>query len=295
MKPNLRAISTKIEQQLSALNATEYRVTLQNANKAFVFCNRLLKPSEILEEKRLFVLDKKNMVEKMNVYITPISDVYDFYLVDDVLDEDLQELKTQYNICCLMQTSYKNFQVILKTEHQNIPGSVKSEYLKQLNKQYGDPSISGYPHAFRSVGFKNVKPQYLDSKTNYYPIISLVWSRNETCNKTTLAILELFDNFKPKPKTNTHYKQIFDVMQDQTKSELLNTANDFYKTMQQTYGEKVDLSKADFTLLKLLMSSNVEIDTAVDIIRQCSPFLSKRHINTERYLQTTKDNFMQQS
>jgi len=73
-----QAIKAKVQEQLNALNAEEYRITLRNNNEAFIFCNRLLKQTEIIEEKRLFILNKKNMVEKMNIYITPISQKYDY-------------------------------------------------------------------------------------------------------------------------------------------------------------------------------------------------------------------------
>ena len=292
-----QAIKAKVQEQLNALNAEEYRVTLQNDNEAFVFCNRLLKPEEIIAERRLVVLNNKNLVEKLNVYITPISKKYDYYLIDDVLEEELQEIKAQYNICCLIQSSFKNFQVIIKTEHLDIPVKVKSEYFKQLNKQYGDSNIAGYPHAFRLAGFKNVKEKYLDKATGYYPIVNLVFGKNETCKTSKSSILALFNNSEYKTTyqdTNSRYKRFCEVIEANNPSmgELLNVANNFYEAMRKKYGDKTDYSRADFSLLKMLVNSNVDVEVAIDVIKQCSPNLSERHKNIEQYLQITKANLL---
>jgi hypothetical protein len=295
-----QAIRAKVEQQLRALNAEEYRITLQNDNEGFIFCKKLLKAEEILEEKKLFILDKKNMIKKMNIYITPISERYDYYLIDDVLEEELQEIKAKYNICCLIQSSYKNFQVILKTEYLDIPDKVKNEYLKQLNKWYGDEKIAGYPHSFRLVGFKNVKEKYLDKQTGHYPIVNLVFSKNETCKTSKSSILAMFNNseYKSTPQdANSQYKRFCEVIEanNLSISELLNTANNFYEKMLERYGEQIDYSRADFSLLKMLVNNNVDIDIAINVVRQCSPNLSERHRNVEQYLQITKANLLASS
>ena len=191
MNKVLSAIRTTLEKQTKALNSPEYRITLQNEKKAFLFRNKPLSPDELTEEKRLYILNTKNLVEKLNIYITPLSLKHDFYLIDDVTEEALQQIKAKYNICCLLQTSFQNFQVILKTEQLDIPTKIKSKYQNKLNHAHGDPDILGHPHAFRCVGFKNVKPQYLDSKTGYFPIVNIIFSRDATCNKATAEILSL--------------------------------------------------------------------------------------------------------
>jgi len=285
---NLQAIRSKVEKQLSALAAEEYRITLQNDNKSFIFCNRLLQMSEILDEKKLFILDKKNMREKMNVYVTPISQLFDFYLIDDVSNEELQKVEKQYNICCLMKTS-ETFQVVIKTEKLDMPGQVKNDFFKQLNSQYGDPKISGYPHSFRLANFKNVKRKYLNVSTGYYPFISLIFSKNETCKKSETKILELLNSTESNSVGLQHSNK--QANSNSSTGELQNKAAAFYAKMQKQFID-VDYSRADFTLLKILVDRNVDIDTAIDAIRQQSPNLAKRHKNIERYLQTTKDNFL---
>jgi len=287
MNKVLSAIRTTLEKQTKALNATEYRITLQNHKKAFLFRNKPLTSTELVEEKRLYILNTKNLVEKLNIYITPISNVFDFYLIDDVSEEALQEIKIKYNICCLMQTSFANFQVILKTEHLDIPTRLKSKYQSQLNKQHGDPDILGHPHAFRLAGFKNVKPLYLDKKTGYFPIVTLIWSRNETCSKAKSELLSLS---KSTPITEP---TVYNLQTDNlSTSELLKTAQEYYKNMQKNYGEQVDYSRADYSLLKMLASST-DIDIAIDIIRKCSPGLATRHRDIDLYLQTTRANLLQ--
>ena len=291
----IQAIRTKVEKQLRALNAEEYRVTVENNDKAFIFCDRLLKAEEIIEEKKLFILDKKNMVEKMNVYITPISGKYDYYFIDDVLEEELQEIKAKYNICCLIESSYKNFQVVLKTKYMDIPKEVKNEYLKQLNKQYGDEHVAGYPHSFRLVGFKNVKERYLNKQTGYYPIVNLLISKDETCKTAKQEILALLNSYEynsisQQPNSQSRGSGELIGANNQSIDKLLSNANNFYERMQKKYGEQIDYSRVDFSLLRLLVNSNVDIDTAINVVRQCSPNLSERHRNIEQYLQITKAN-----
>jgi hypothetical protein len=157
----LDTIKEKVKEQLDALDAEEYKITLKSQNEGYVFCNRLLGTDEILEDKRFVILANKNIIEKLNVYITPISQKYDYYLIDNVLEEELHEIKATYTICCLIEPFYKNFQVVIKTENLTIPDELKDKHLKNLNIKYGNAHIDSRISPFRLAGFKNMTKKYL--------------------------------------------------------------------------------------------------------------------------------------
>jgi hypothetical protein len=91
---------------------------------------------------------------------------------------------------------------------------------------------------------------------------------------------------------NSQYKRFCELIgaNNQSVDELISNANNFYEAMKKKYGEQIDYSRVDFSLLRLLVNSNVDIDTAINVVRQCSPNLSERHRNVEQYLQITKAN-----
>lgn len=284
----LNIIKAKVQEQLNALNAEEYRITLRSKDVGFIFYDRLLKSEEVIQLKNLSVLDKKNLVKKMNVYLTPISEKYDYWLIDDVSEEKLKQIKKKFNICCLIESSDENFQIILKTPFLNVSDNLKNEYFKKLNKQYGDPKIAGYPHSFRLVGFKNVKEKYLKKQTGHYPIVSLIFCKNECC-KIALNELKELGEYKPtQPTKNLQYNANGEVI---TPS-LIDYCKKYYEKSESMFTEP-DYSRIDYALLnKLVIQMNVSIDNAMQLIAQCSPHLNERHRDVEQYLQITEQSFL---
>lgn len=311
-----------VKKQIEALDADSYEITLipndKNDKKEYAFLleefnkkELLLECDEPTSEKelksflkriskyyvygKLDFLKSKNETEKYNIYITPLSSFYDYYLIDDVKPETLDEINKLYQYCLLLETSPNNYQCVVKTPHLKIDKDVKNSFFKKFNDAYGDKNINAQKHAFRLAGFKNIKKEHL--KDNDYPVVKLNYSKDVVCKYTEQEILELSNNYKTNYETNLISLPVINKSSEvinKPSKKLIKFANKFYKNSEVKY-PNVDYSRADFSLLdKLVNHKNIPIDNAIKIIKECSPNLSERHKDIDRYLNTTKGNYLKQ-
>lgn len=176
-----------------AVAADSYRVT----------CIKMLRNGE----KKTFILDKKDGVTKgfskeelllripeilriqargENIYYTPLSQNRHHILIDDMSVETVNRFRANgFMPAALLLSSPGNFQCVitipkLGTEFDRQVGNRLAEL---LNREYGDPKLSGCIHPHRAPGFRNLKPKHRQADGTY-PEVRLLQAIRQDCPKT---------------------------------------------------------------------------------------------------------------
>lgn len=177
----------------AAVGADRYRVTAINMARG--------------GERKAFILDKSNGVslgfspeeisrraEEMrrleqrgeNLYYTPLSAAKHHILVDDLNRERLSRLVVDgFRPAVVIESSPNNYQAII-----NVPklGSaydreIANRVSQQLNREYGDPQLSGAVHPHRAPGYENRKPKHV-RPDGTYPEVTVLKAEPRDCSHT---------------------------------------------------------------------------------------------------------------
>ena len=182
----------QLQQYVAAVNADRVRVT----------CIRM-KPDG---DKKVFILDKRDgasqgftpeeLAEHLpemlrlqqrgeNIYYTPLSEDRHHILIDDMTRESLEKLYVDgFRPAVVLESSPGNYQCVLtipklKSSHNRDVGNRITE---RLNKQYGDPKLSGCIHPHRAPGFGNLKPKHR-REDGSFPKVKLLQAEKRECAK----------------------------------------------------------------------------------------------------------------
>ncbi len=197
-----------------AVNADRYRVTAIKMDED--------------GSRKVFILDKKDgqsmgftpdeLIQKMpeilklqkrgeNMYYTPLSDNKRHILIDDVSPENVVRLqKDGYKPAAIIESSPRNFQCVLTIPKfgGEFDRQIANQLAAMLNKEYGDPKLSGAIHPHRAPGFANRKPKHRQ-KDGSYPLSQLRFAVQQICKKALVEARKLEHAFmakmRQKPKT----------------------------------------------------------------------------------------------
>lgn len=197
-----------IEQQLSAIDAPAYRVTVMKLNaegkKIGINLGKIDEKSDIhvrnsaekSESETLFSKDQiKEMIPDLvehnarggNIFITPIDPKIHHVLVDDLTPDTLAELRARgYDPALVQETSPNSIQAVLK-----LPVTDKvatNEWFKDLNRTFGDDQITGLVHPIRLAGFHNQKPKHATADNGRPPFVRIIHAVNTICAKSVAVV-----------------------------------------------------------------------------------------------------------
>ena len=177
-----------IQQQLDALAAPSYRVTLMRQLGGDQVGQNLGKSKDKPEEKTWTKSEILTMIPALtaqnaagaNVFITPIDPSARHILIDDLAPDDMSKLdERHYRPAVVTETSPGNYQAVLKVS-SDLEEQATNEFFKAINREIGDPKITGLKHPFRLAGFQNRKEKHL-RPNGQYPFVRMVRSANEFC------------------------------------------------------------------------------------------------------------------
>ena len=182
----------QLEKYLAAVKADRVRVT----------CLRMMEDGS----RKAFVLDKQGGMSKgftpeelhahmpemlrlqrrgENIYYTPLSEGRHHILIDDMSKDSLEKLYADgFRPAVVLESSPGNYQCVLTIPKLQSPHNreVGNRLTEQLNKQYGDPKLSGGIHPHRAPGFANFKPKHR-LKNGNYPRARLLQAEKKECAK----------------------------------------------------------------------------------------------------------------
>jgi hypothetical protein len=140
--------------------------------------------SEELEKKMQRLLELKKYGR--NIYYTPISEKKHHILVDDLDNEAMAKfIMDGYRPAAIIQSSPGNWQAIITIPKLGTDNDkeIGNAIVAKLNKEYGDPNVSGEIHAHRAPGFDNKKPKYR-REDGTFPEVKLSRTERVYCEKT---------------------------------------------------------------------------------------------------------------
>lgn len=178
------------ETQSGALEAPEYRITLTARRPELSTFNlgkgkgsdggeRLYTPEAVRD--LIPYLSRQNLLG-YDVYITPIDRRQHFILIDDTTTAKVDDMRARgFAPALIQQSSEGNVQAVLRLPRQDERQEQKAANLLMgtLNREWGDPKISGVVHPFRMAGFSNKKPGKADVFTRVIDAAGVI------CGKAT--------------------------------------------------------------------------------------------------------------
>ena len=121
-----------------------------------------------------------------NLYYTPLSEGKHHLLIDDMDRGKLERLiKDGYKPAVVLESSPGNYQAIITIPKRGTPHDrdVGNRLAEQLNRDYGDPKLSGCIHPHRAPGYENRKPKH-QREDGTYPEVKLLKAERRECEKT---------------------------------------------------------------------------------------------------------------
>jgi hypothetical protein len=282
----------QFERYAAAVNAERYRVTsirMREDGSKLTFIldkrdgiTRGFTPQEIASR-----MPEMRRLQRRgeNLYYTPLSSERHHILIDDMSAEKLGRLINDgYQPAVVLESSPGNFQAVitipkLGTVHDRDVGNRLAE---RLNREYGDPKLSGAIHPHRAPGFENRKPKHR-REDGSYPTVRLITAERRECAKT----LELARQIDAEYQRQAAVKaaQQLERSSIRVKSDLVLPAvtDDAVNAYQRHYrdvinvlkrrggGGALDLSRVD-SMIAVRMRITGHDQAAIEgAVRQCAP------------------------
>lgn len=217
-----------------------------------------------------------------NIYYTPLSESRHHILIDDMDMEKLQQfIGDGYQPAALLESSPGNFQAIITIPKLGIPRDkdVGNRLTERLNREYGDPKLSGCIHPHRAPGFENRKPKHRREDGSFPVVRLLKWARRE-CAKT-LELSRQIDAEQPtqatvtkplrKPPTAGAGRGVSPPPLGAGGQDACAAYYAHLKDLRQRFGGQDDLSRLDAMIAVRMRITGHHQAAIEDVIYQCAP------------------------
>lgn len=284
-----------------AVGADRYRVTSIRMDEA--------------DGKRAWILDKKDgvthgflpgeLVPKIptmlrlqkrgeNIYYTPLSETKHHILIDDMSRENVNRLINDgYRPAVLLESSPENFQCIITIPKLGGPydKDVGNRLTERLNKEYGDPNLSGCIHPHRAPGFENRKAKH-QKEDGTYPEVKLLKAEKRECPKCLERAREIEQEYRQlaierqarKEREQNRSRRAWDTPGSPTAAYHAHLDN-IRQHLQIEDRSRVDAMIA--VRMRVTGHSQAAVETA---IRECAPALREgENRNWARYAERTAE------
>lgn len=283
----------QFERYAQAVGADRYRVT----------CIKLREDGS----KQTFILDKKDgitqgftpqeIAQRMpemlrlqrrgeNLYYTPLSDKRHHILIDDMGREKLERLiKDGYQPAVVLESSPGNYQAIITVPKLGTPHDkdVGNRLAEALNREYGDPKLSGAIHPHRAPGYENRKPKHR-REDGSYPVVRLLKAERRECAKALALSRQTDAEYQRQAALKAQQPTLAKAKPALELAAASGSAIDAYQRhyrdvlrllRRQASGE-VDLSRVD-SMIAVRMRVTGHDQAAIEgAIRQCAPAIRQK-------------------
>ena len=249
--------------------------------------------------KQTFILDKKDGITRgftpqeieqrtpemlrlqrrgENLYYTPLSDKKHHILIDDMNREKLERLiRDGYRPAVVLESSPGNYQAIitvpkLGTVHDKDVGNRLSD---ALNREYGDPKLSGAIHPHRAPGYENRKPKH-QREDGSYPEVRLLKVERRECVKALALSSQIDAEYQRQAALKAQQPERSKAKPALELAAASGSAIDAYQrhyrdVIKRQRGGEVDLSRVD-SMIAVRMRVTGHDQAAIEgAIRQCAP------------------------
>ncbi len=269
----------QLDRYLAAVNADRVRVT----------CLRMTEDGS----RKAFVLDKQGGMSKgftpdelrahlpemlrlqrrgENIYYTPLSKGKHHILIDDMTKESLEKLYADgFRPAVVLTSSPGNYQCVLTIPKLKSPHNreVGNRLTEQLNKEYGDPKLSGCIHPHRAPGFANFKPKHRN-ENGTHPRATLRHAEKRECAKA----LELSRRIERECAAAEAKRQQMQPPRPVPMAQRPSSATAAYLAHYANIRSRLtveDFSRVDAMIAIRLRASGYGQEAVADTILQCGP------------------------
>ena len=297
--PNHCPQTTEFDRYAAAIGAERYRVT----------CIRMAEDGS----KKTFILDKKDGVTKgflpneirqrmpemlriqnrgENIYFTPLSEQKHHILLDDMTETKLAMfLQDGFTPAVVLESSPGNFQCLITIPKLGSPydKDVGNRLTERLNKQYGDPKLSGCIHPHRAPGFENRKAKH-KQEDGAYPQVRLLRAEKAECPHA-LELSKLIAQEYAQAQQERAKRQR--TLPSQSVTPPGSGAAAYYAHFAniQRHLSIEDYSRVDAMIALRMRATGHSRQAVAEVIRQCAPDIreKKEGRNWQRYAERTAD------
>ncbi|MGC9128356.1 MAG: TraI/MobA(P) family conjugative relaxase [Acidithiobacillus sp.] len=219
-----------------------------------------------------------------NLYYTPLSDTKHHILIDDMNREKLDRLIADgYRPAVVLESSPGNYQAILTVPKLGTPHDkdVGNRLSDALNREYGDPKLSGAIHPHRAPGFENRKPKHRRPDGSY-PEVRLLKAERRECAKTLALSREIDAEYQRQAEQRAAekaQKRPQERLEAHSPTQTLESASEaaveayrrHYADILKRQGQPGDLSRVDSMIavrMRVTGHSQADIEAAV---YRCAP------------------------
>ena len=249
--------------------------------------------------KQTFILDKKDGVTRgftpqeieqrtpemqrlqrrgENLYYTPLSDKKHHILIDDMNREKLERLINDgYQPAAVLESSPGNYQAIITVQKLGTPHDrdVGNRLSDALNREYGDPKLSGAIHPHRAPGYENRKPKH-QREDGSYPQVRLLKAERRECVKALALSSQIDAEYQRQAAAKAQQQTLSKAKPALELAAASGSAVDAYQrhyrdVLKRQRGGGVDLSRVD-SMIAVRMRVTGHDQAAIEgAIRQCAP------------------------
>lgn len=287
-----RAEEAKKEQILreaNALRADKYRITLMHGDLPSFNLGKGKGPAgdeKFYDSSELIGLIphlSHHNARGYNVFITPFSEHHKYILVDDIRSKE--SFLRKYSPAILQHSSPSSEQAVLIVPP--IDHSAENEFFRRINREFGDPKISGVVHPFRLPGFTNQKPKHRKSDGRQ-PFVTLEYAEFRVCQRASGEVRLIEEEFRLPAKT----QDIVGILETKLPNKTEGLGNDIdldkYRKLYQKYldhyAERADLSRIDYAVAIAMLRDGGEPEDVAEALAMISPEIESRHPQLEKYL-----------
>jgi len=219
-----------------------------------------------------------------NLYYTPLSDNKHHILIDDMNREKLERLiRDGYQPAVVLESSPGNYQAIitvpkLGTVHDKDVGNRLSD---ALNREYGDPKLSGAIHPHRAPGYENRKPKH-QREDGSYPQVRLIKAERRECVKT-LALSSQIDAeyqrqaaLKARQPRLAKAKPALELAAAASGSAIDAYQRHYRDILKRLRSGELDLSRVDSMIAVRMRVTGHDQAAIESAIRQCAPAIRQK-------------------
>ena len=212
-----------------------------------------------------------------NLYYTPLSENKHHILIDDMDRKKLERLiKDGYKPAVVLESSPGNYQAVitvakLGTEYDRDVGNRLAE---RLNREYGDPKLSGCVHPHRAPGYENRKPlRRLEDGT--YPEVRLLKAECRECERTWKLSRAIDDECRQlrvnkSPRLEAK-KQDMDMALRGPAGSAVDVYGQHYRDVMSRQRGDVNLSRVDSMIaIRMRVTGHSQIEIK-EVLRECAP------------------------
>ena len=219
-----------------------------------------------------------------NLYYTPLSDTKHHILIDDMNREKLDRLIADgYRPAVVLESSPGNYQAILTVPKLGTPHDkdVGNRLSDALNREYGDPKLSGAIHPHRAPGFENRKPKHQRADGSY-PEVRLLKAEPRECGKALALSREIDAEYQRQAEQRAAekaQKRLQEPLEAHSPTQTPESAPEaaveayvrHYADILKRQGQPGDLSRVDSMIaVRMRVTGHSQVDIEAAVFR-CAP------------------------